>query len=373
MKPLSIALYYSDIDKIPQQRKTINAPLWVLSYLADALVKRGHKVTLFGAPEFKTKAKIHTNKTTDWSKFPELDKLKENEQEAEWAHKVDINDQTHVIDIYNSPQKFDIVHSHNKVILPIAALNPSQLTLVTHHAPYDKYYENLFSYYQKNFINIFFSALSKAHQNQAKKINFSGIVHNGIDIKKNDFNTKPKKGLLFVGRVTPEKGADRAVSVAKKTKKILSIIGTKYYAKPNQKNFWNKSIEPFLDDSIKYLGLINHNKLAQYYKNARVFLFPDNSFESFGLTPIEAMSCGTPVVAFNQGAIPSIVIPGETGFIVKNEKEMIKAVEKIYAMPEKKYIEMRYACKKHVENIFSIEKMAQEYEKLYYKIISKHE
>ncbi|PIR56833.1 MAG: glycosyl transferase, partial [Parcubacteria group bacterium CG10_big_fil_rev_8_21_14_0_10_41_35] len=92
----------------------------------------------------------------------------------------------------------------------------------------------------------------------------------------------------------------------------------------------------------------------------------------FGLVMIESMACGTPVIAFNKGAVPEIVKHGITGYVVKNEKQMIGAVKKIYSMKEDEYIKMRYACREHVEKNFSVEKMVDNYEKLYYKIIEQH-
>ena len=128
--------------------------------------------------------------------------------------------------------------------------------------------------------------------------------------------------------------------------------------------YWREKIKPQLKGEIKYQGLLPHLQTAQFYKNAKAFLFPIKWPEPFGLTMIEAMACGTPVIAFDKGSVREIIKDGETGFIVKNMREMVQAIKKIDQIDREK-------CRKWVEEKFTVEKMVQGYEKIFYRILAR--
>jgi len=369
MKKLKIALFCYTSDTIPPKPGVINAPLWLMHYLANILVEKNHQVTLFTIPNSRSKAELVAKKMIDWPKNQYAKKLKKLGLSGEYTRRFVMNDQTCLLDSFLQKDRFDILHANTELALPLAALNPDLPTLITYHSPYDSHYNELFTYYKKNFPHIYINSLSQAHANQAPKIPFDFIVPNGIDIKNFTFNEKPKEFLLFSGRIKPEKGTDTAIQVAKKVNKPLNIIGQKFYSHERDIKFWNAAIQPYLSDKIKYSGFIPYKKVKKYYQNAKALLFPNRWKEAFGLVLIEAMACGTPVIATNRGAVPEVVKNGVTGYIVKNEKEMIKAVKKIYAMPDDEYTKMRYACRQHVEKNFTIEKMVDNYEKVYRTIV----
>lgn len=370
-KKLKIALFCSTGDVIPPKANIVNAPRWLVYYLANGLTKKGHDVTLFAVPGSKTKAKLVAKELTNWPKNKYAEKLKKEQAPGERARRFVINDQTCLLDIFTNQNKFDLVHAHSELALPQAALSPKLPTLITYHSPFDIHYNELFLYYKKNFKNIFINSLSRAHAKQAPKIPFDFIVHNGIDPKSFTFNKSPKDYLLFSGRINPNKGADIAVSVARKTQKKLNIIGQKFYQTPKTIKYWDTKIDPFLNKKIKYRGFLPYIKTKKYYQNAKILLFPNRWKEAFGLVLIEAMACGTPVIGTYRGAVPEVIKNGVTGYIVKGEKDIVKAVEKIYSLSPEKYQKMRYACRQHFEENFTIQKMIDNYEKVYYKIVAK--
>jgi len=369
-KKLKIAIFCTTTDTVPPSSKVIHAPLWLTYYIANILAEKGHDVSLIAAPKSKSKAKIINKEITDLKKNKTIKQLIERNLIGTSRRVMALNDQTALLDAYTSGE-FDIVHAHTELALPIAAISKTP-TLITYHSSYDEFYNKLFAYYKNNFDQINFNSLSNRHAKQAPDIKFIQSVHNGIDLKNFKFNTSPKKDLLFVGRLIEEKGPDTAISVAKKIKLPIILIGEKFAPKGNRENFWNNKIEKYFNKLIQYKGIQPYKKTQKYYQNSKILLFPDRWKEAFGLVMIESMACGTPVIAFNKGAVPEIVKHGITGYTVKNEKEMIQAVKKIYAMPKDEYIKMRYACRKHVEENFSIEKMVDNYEKLYYKILNKN-
>ena len=144
------------------------------------------------------------------------------------------------------------------------------------------------------------------------------------------------------------------------------------------KKYFVEQVKPLIDGKqIKFIGEVNHKGKAELLKNAKALIAPIQWREPFGLFLIEPMACGTPVIAFNRGSVPEIIKHGKTGFIVTpfnkktkpNIEGFVKAIKKIYQMPETEYKKMRYNCRKHVEKNFSLEKMTSEYEKLYYKVL----
>lgn len=382
MNKLRIALFNSTADTIPPTKKAINAPRWLVYYLANGLIERGHDVTLITIPGSKTKAKTLANNLFDWPKNQYSKILAKKGLFTEQNRHLILNDQTALLEVFMK-KKFDLIHTHTELSLPLAALCQHTPTLITHHNPYDSHYNELFAYYQKNFPQIHFSALSRSHAKQAPKIKFDFIINNGADLKNFHFNPKPKNYLLFSGRLIPEKGPDIAVNIARKLNLPLKIIGQTLNNYERNKKYWDAKIAPYLNNStstqrqfsvsnqrlIRYHGLIPYNQVSQYYQDAKILLFPNRWPEPFGLSMIEAMACGTPVIAFANGAIPEIVKDRITGYIVKNEKEMISAVKKVYSMSEKDYLKLRQNCRERVEKKFTLERMISGYEKAYNKII----
>ena len=146
----------------------------------------------------------------------------------------------------------------------------------------------------------------------------------------------------------------------KKAGTSLDIYG------PGEKNYLEKSVLPYINQNIAYHGMIKKYSAKWYkaYSEAKALLLPLQWEEPFGLVMIEAMACGTPVIAFDRGSAREVVKDGKTGFIVKNVNEMVKAIKKIDQIDRKE-------CRRHIERNFTVEKMVDKYEKLYYRILKK--
>lgn len=192
--------------------------------------------------------------------------------------------------------------------------------------------------------------------------------------------------MMWAGRAIPEKGIDLTIDVAQKTKKPLQL-----HAIPKlEHKMWfeehvEKRLKEFSPDVQVTLSLKNERlQLASFYQQSKLFLFPIQWEEPFGLVMIESMSCGTPVIAYARGAVPEVIKDGETGFIVNSSPEDIRgdwvikktgieglceAVERIYAMDEKEYQAMREACRAHAVKNFSVERMIGEYVEVYKKFM----
>jgi glycosyltransferase involved in cell wall biosynthesis len=239
---------------------------------------------------------------------------------------------------------------------------------------------------------VYCAAISEYQKGQYNDlVNAENVVYHGIDVEEYPVKEEPDKGsyLFTIGRVTRDKGQDRAIEIAKKTGSKLIIAGCvqnksvdrEFFAglknsidlsievgkNPVDNDYYARVIKPLLDcdKQIIYIGEISSGHKRQWYRHARATLFPIQWGEPFGLVLVESMACGTPVIAFNRGAVPEIVVDGKTGFVVDSMNTMIDAVDRIDSINPRE-------CREHVQNHFSIKSMAGNYSGLYHQIIGSH-
>lgn len=342
----------------------------IVDALCRGLSKRGHKIFLFAAADAKTGGKI----------IPIIPK-------SLWTNKIQETTPYYAYEmnviLQKSPRlKLDILHDH---------LGPFSLSLYggglnipilhTLHVPTNKHRAWAYRKLNSKLISI-----SNNQRKDAPRLNYVATIYNGTDTNLFRFNPNPKDYLLFLGELAERKGIMEAILTAKKLKLKLVIAGRVPLQTPGQikdYSFFQKYVKPELNhDRIEYAGEVASEKASKLYKDAKVTLFPIRWEEPFGLVMTESMSCGTPIIAFAKGSVPEIIKDGETGFIVNSSPSDIRgnwiikktgieglceAVDRIYAMPEKEYRQIRENCRKHVEKNFTIEKMVDEYEKVYYK------
>ncbi|MDP3985667.1 MAG: glycosyltransferase, partial [bacterium] len=186
-------------------------------------------------------------------------------------------------------------------------------------------------------------------------------IYHGIDTNVYAYHNKPDEYVLYLGRITYEKGVHHAIAAAKAAGISIIIAGVSY----TQEGYWSEYIEPHINGTtVQYVGQANLEKKLALLKHAKALLFPTLYDEAFGLVMIEAMSCGTPVIGFASGAVPEVVQDGESGFVVKNEKQMAEAIKKIQKIS-------RETTRKRVENFFSIERMTRGYEHVFERAIAR--
>ena len=239
---------------------------------------------------------------------------------------------------------------------------------------------------------VYCTAISEYQKRQySDLVNAENVVYHGIDVEEYPVKEEPDKGsyLFTIGRVTSDKGQDKAIEIAKKTGSKLVIAGCvqnkpadrEFYANlensidlsadvgknPVDNDYYDRVIKPLLDcdKQIIYIGEISSEHKKQWYRHARATLFPIQWGEPFGLVLVESMACGTPVIAFNKGAVPEIVVDGKTGFVVDSMNAMTEAVGLIDSIDPGE-------CRRHVQNHFSITSMAGKYSELYHRIIDSH-
>ncbi len=344
----------------PGPKDIVYAPINLAVTIAEGLAKKGHSVDFYGPSGTRLNANVRTRN---------LRALVHNDIEFhELLESVDLLthyvpslwDQFLTSEMFRRAQKgeYDLLYFHHpETALPYAQMFPKIPVAYTLNDPIFGWYQEIFEMFKSS--NQFFISISNNQRSAAPQLQFAGTVYNGIDTGKFKFSGKPGKYLLFVGRIVPEKGVHEAIQVAKKSGEKLLIAGPVY---ADKHDYFDNKVQPYLDEQIQYLGLVDHDKLPNLMRQAKALLVPIKWDEPFGLTMTEAMACGTPVVAFRRGSVPEIVQHGKTGFIVDNVTEMVAALGKIDRIK-------RADCRKLVLAKFSDETMVDNYEATFKNIL----
>ncbi|HKC14366.1 MAG TPA: glycosyltransferase family 4 protein [Patescibacteria group bacterium] len=332
------------------------APLWhkippkeyggterVVSVLTEELVRRGHDVTLFATGDSETSAKLV-------STYPK------GLREAGIRNPAVVNDLIlqHAGAAYKMQNQFDVIHDHlGGSSLSIANFIKTPV-IVTLHGPVTPTKRKLY----EMFDNPYYVSISKSQVKYFPNINLAGTVYNGLPMENYPFENKDKGYLLFVGRISKLKGVHYAIQVAEALDLPL-IIAAKLDTRDLY--YFKRYIKPKLTDKIQWVGEVGEKERNELMASALCLLNPITWKEPFGLTMIEAMACGSPVVAFNRGSIPEVIENGKTGFIVRDVGEMISAVKRIKEI-------QREDCREFSLNNFSAKVMADRYEEIYYSV-----
>ncbi len=315
----------------------------VVSLLTEELVRRGHEVTLFASGDSVTSAKLV-------SVCPHF--LRGSGRDASILTMIS------VVSCLEQADKFDIIHNHTCLEgLATAGLVKTPV-LTTLHGGLSGDWLELFAHYKGWYNTISHSAKSLLPD----KERFVGVIYNAIDVKSYPFNGGNREPhLLFLSRISYEKGPHIAIEVARKLRRRLIIAGNVH---PMDEEYFRTMVMPEVDgDQIQYVGEADYYRKRELMARAYCLLAPITWPEPFGLFFIEAMACGTPVVVFNRGSAPEVVKHGETGFVVNTVDEMAEAVDNVYQID-------RRHCREYVEQNFDAPRMADDYLRAYERILS---
>jgi len=262
----------------------------------------------------------------------------------------------HVIHAYDAVAGFDVVHDHTVVGPLYAQRFPDLKVVTTIHGPFNPELRDLYTRIVENVPVI---AISHAQAASAPEVPVAGVIHHGLDAS--DFPVGKGDGgyCLFLGRMTPEKGAHRATEAAHRAGVPLMLAAK--MREPLEVEYFQSDVEPYLNDDLRYLGEVSHERKLELLAGARCLLFPIRWPEPFGMVMIEAMACGTPVLAFPEGAAPEVVQDGRTGFICRDVQEMADAIKRVDTLD-------RAECRASVENYFSTQRMVAEHLDLFERL-----
>ena len=362
-KPMKIAMMVRAYIPIPRPSDMIYAPIDLAVEIAKGLGERGHLVTIFAplgseihAPNVKVETLNLRPLAKDQKEFTEL--LDNIDYLSHDVH--GLWDRYMVTEMYRRAEagQYDLLHFHHpESALSTAVQHPTVPTVYTLHDPVYAWYRELFELYSSP--NQKFIPISNNQRRDAPDLPFLSTIYNGTNVEMFNYSNKPEGYLLYVGRIAREKGVKEAIQVARESKHQLLIIGPIDHG---SQGYFDQYIKPELDDQVLYLGRMDQDQLPKYYQKATAVLTPIQREEPFGLTTIEAMACGAPVISLNRGAAPEIIIDGKTGFVVNSLNEMVDAVGKLVDIK-------RRDCREHIKQHFSIEKMVDGYEKAYREAI----
>lgn len=344
---MKIAQIAPIIERVPP--KKYGGTERVVYALTEELVKRGHDVTLFATGDSITSGRLI-------SVCPKALK------EIKIKHLYGANAWT-MLNIglaYSLQDEFDIIHDHNNDLsLPTANIAKTPVIMTIHgviKGNIKRFFESLSS------VNLV--SISYAQREPMPDLNYVGNVYHGLEMKDYPFSRHHDGYLLYVGRISHEKGVHNAITVAKKLNLPLIIAAKLETAEPSDVLYFHKFIKPHLSDQIRWIGEVDENERNKLMSKAMAFLHLLTWREPFGLALIEAMACGTPVFAFNKGSMPEIITEGVTGFIVEDLNQAIEVVKNISKFD-------RFKCRQHAIKHFSPGNMTDGYEEIYRKVLSK--
>jgi glycosyltransferase involved in cell wall biosynthesis len=321
----------------------------VVSVLTEELVRRGHQVTLFASADSQTRAELVPCAPRSLRQDPGV-------QDRVAYTMVQLGQ------VYGRARDFDLIHNHSDYYaFPFARLT-STPTLSTAHGRLDlDEVVRLYTQFPEHPL----VSISDAQRQRLPRAHWLSTVYNGIDLS--HFTFRPERGsyLVFLGRLSPEKRPDRAIEIARDTGMPL-VMAAKVDAA--DRNYYEHAIAPLIRDCplVDYVGEVDEREKDALLGGAYAYLFPIDWPEPFGLTMVEALATGTPVIAYRAGSVPEVVVDGLTGFIGATLRELSEAVARIPAID-------RAACRAHVERHFTAEAMADGYERVYARLLSAHD
>lgn len=316
-----------------------------MSLLADGLTDRGHDVTLFATGDSVTRAK--------------LEYAFESAAGPAFVNSI-WHDTVHQLRAHLDTARFDLIHQHTYWSGLVAGM---LLDVPVVHTLHRSFTDEMRTIYELVADRLWFVAISEDQRSHMPDLRYAGVVYNGIDLSRYPWRKEKEDFLLFIGRSHPDKGPRRAVDAA--VAAGLPLVMAVKIAEPLELDHWREDVLPALPEGTRVLHEIPHEEKIDLLQRARAVLFPIDWDEPFGLVMTEAMACGTPVVATPRGAVPEIVVDGETGFVVPVEEYAEAAAEAIGRVGELDPAVLR----RRVEERFSAEPMVSAYEAVYRRVL----
>jgi len=366
MRKLKIAVLASNFIRIPPRPKDVppqcsGAPEKMAHLISEGLAKRGHKIWLFASGDSKTSGKLVsvTKKATGTDPkigfipgffHPKFGQMPSSRFHEPYEYLL-------ISKCYQMAKEgyFDLIHSHFDYQTAFFAPLVKIPTVCTLHSPLTGMRKIILEKIGKT---QYYISISNSQRTPLLNLPYLATIYHGVDVEKIPFSKKSENYLVFAGRIHPSKGTKEAILVAKRLKMKLIILG-----RHGEEVYWEKEIKPQIDGKrIIYKGFLRQKEMYKILSKAKAFLLPLKWEEPFGLTMIEAMAAGTPVIAFDRGSAKEIIKDGQTGFLVKTLEEMIEAVKNVEKIEREK-------CREYVKEKFTLEKMVENYEKAFFKLL----
>ena len=317
----------------------------IVSYLTEELVRQGHELTLFASGDSMTAGRL-------MAPCERSLRLDSNDVDPMASNFLQLEH------VFQEARSFDVIHFHIDYLHFSLSRRQRVPNITTLHGRLD--IPNLAPLYRE-FSDMPVVSISNDQRRPLLWINWLGTVYHGIPLHLYDFKKDQGSYLAFLGRISPEKRVDRAIQIAQTVNMKLKIAAK---IDAVDRDYFQREIRHLLEHPlIEFLGEIGEDEKKSFLGNAYALLFPIDWSEPFGLVMIEAMACGTPIVAFRRGSVPEVVNDGCTGFIVDDINEAARGLEKIQHFDRRR-------CRKVFEERFSVERMARDYVRVYEQLLS---
>jgi glycosyltransferase involved in cell wall biosynthesis len=318
----------------------------VVSYLTEELVRRGHDVTLFASGDSVTGATLVPGCERALWRDPEC-----RETLPHYVRLMEL--------VFREVRHFDVIHFHcDYVHFPLLRYHRTPTVTTLHGMVRRHDLKPLFQAYPE----VPLVSISDDQRGPIPWANWQATVYHGLPTELHTFRADPENYLLFIGRISPEKRLDRAIEIARRSGRKLKVAAKIY---DEDRGYYQSVIEPRLRASqsfVEFVGEVGGKDKDELIGNAYALLFPIDWPEPFGLVMIEALACGTPVIAWRNGSVPEIIEEGRTGFIVDNIDDAVRAVGNAGHLS-------RIACRASFVDRFDAACMASNYEKVYQRLL----
>jgi hypothetical protein len=318
----------------------------VVAFLTDGLVDRGHDVTLFAPGSSRTKARL-----VSYHREP-LGTVTQVEDPTAAV--------PHLLHAHQRGSRFDVLHDHAFPFGPSIATQIDGPPVVhTVHTSVDV--PNMARIYERVGRRVHLVAVSDSQREGWTGPPFIAMVHNGIAVEDHPLRRSKQDYLLFVGRMSPWKGAHVAARIAHATGRRLLMAAK--LAEPAEHRYFDAQVRPLLSDRIVFLGEVGYREKMDLFANAACTVVPILGAEPFGLVMVESLACGTPVVAFRNGAAAEIIDHGVTGFLADDVDEFIALVRRVDELEP-------WACRRSAQERFAASAMVESYERVYRAVLA---
>jgi len=311
--------------------------------LVEGLVERGHQVTLFATADSQTSARLISVCPRPLSEDPTLPPR--------------LYESLHMARAFELVSQFDLIHNHLGCY-PVchSRLLPVPMITTLHGSAAEDHSRLIYSRYR----DTHYVSITDAERRLAPELNYVATVYNGIQVDAFDFSPTPGDYLLVIGRMSPDKGIHSAIAVAERCEMPLVLAGI---VPPENREYFETQIRPHLKKGlVEFVGPADHDRKNRLLRGAYALLHLITYHEAFGLTMVEAMACGTPVIAVPMGSVPELVVHGETGFWVGDVEEACRVLPKIAGLD-------RSRCRRHVEEKFAVDLMVDRYVEVYERVL----
>ena len=311
------------------------------SLLTEGLVAAGHDVTLFATADSVTTARLRSKSPTGWSEDPAIDPK--------------VAECLHIADVFERADEFDIIHNGFD-FLPLTYSGLVDTPVITTIHGFSS--PRILAVYERYDATTHYVAISDADRHP--RLHYTATIHHGIDTGAFSVDPAPGEHLLFFGRIHPDKGTAHAIEVARRTGRRLDIAGI-----VQDEEYFRVEVEPHLDgERVRYLGPVGASERAAVLGGAHALLHLIDFDEPFGYSVVEAMACGTPVIAYDRGSMAELVEQGVTGERVTTLDDAVAAVERVSMLD-------RPTIRSITERRFGVEPMIDAYVAAYCRVLGR--